>query len=79
MEGFVSKTKDKVEYVRGTALLLRAKGKKTGEVADELGVCMGAVFKWERLYAKLGVKGLRRKRPSGRPPEKKKQAKKIHP
>lgn|SRR5487761_677355 len=79
LEGFVSKTKDKIEYVRGTALLLRAKGRKADEVADELGVCRGAVFKWERIYAKLGVEGLQRKRPTGRPPEKKKQAKKIIP
>ncbi|MCL5069079.1 MAG: helix-turn-helix domain-containing protein, partial [Thaumarchaeota archaeon] len=79
LEGFVSKTKDKIEYVRGTALLLRAKGRKADEVADELGVCRGAVFKWERIYAKLGIDGLQRKRPTGRPPEKKKQAKKLIP
>jgi hypothetical protein len=36
---YVSKTKDKIEYLRGTALLLlRAKGRKADEVADELGV-----------------------------------------
>jgi hypothetical protein len=58
LEGFVSKTKDKTEYIRGTALLLRAKGRKADEVTDELGVCRGAVFKWERLYAKLGIEGL---------------------
>src|SRR5208283_5679058 len=76
---FVGKTKDKIEYIRGTALLLRAKGKKADEVANELGVCMGAVFKWERMYAKNGLEGIRRKHPTGRPPEKKKKAKKIIP
>jgi transposase len=79
LEEFVRKTKDKTEYIRGTALLLRAKGRKADEVADELDVCRGAVFKWERLFTKLGVEGLHRKRPTGRPPEKKRKAKKIIP
>jgi hypothetical protein len=30
-EEFVSKTKDKIEYVRGTAVLFRAKGRKADE------------------------------------------------
>ena len=79
LEEFATQTKDKVEYIRGTALLLRTKGKKADEVADELGVCRGAVFKWERLYTKHGIEGLQRKRPPGRPPEKKSEAKKIIP
>ena len=45
---FVKRTKDKMEYVRASAILMRSKGMKVKQVASSLQVCMGAVFKWER-------------------------------
>jgi transposase len=79
LEEFTRKTKDKLEYIRGRALLLRAGGKKGGEVARELGVSRGSVYEWESRYAKSGIDGLRRKYSTGRPPVKKMKAKKIIP
>lgn len=55
LERFVRETRDKREYTRGTAILMRWRGKKAKEVARELNVCMGAVFKWERLYRRYGL------------------------
>ena len=77
LERFVRTTGDKAEYMRGTALLMRARGKKVKEVARELNVCMGAVFKWSSLYRKLGLQGLLRRRPPGRPPRIKQKVKQL--
>ena len=79
LEEFTSKTKDKLEYIRGRALVMRAGGKKADEVARELGVSRGSVYEWESRYIKCGIDGLRRKYSTGRPPEKKMKAKKIIP
>jgi len=79
LERFVSTTNDKVEYIRGTALLMRAKRRKVKGVAQELHICMGAVFKWTSIYRRSGVDGLKRRHPSGRPPVVKDKAKKIIP
>jgi transposase len=71
LERFVGTTKDKVEYIRGTALLMRGRGKKVKEVSKELGVSMGAVFKWQRMYRKKNnglLDGLKRRKQTGRPP-----------
>ena len=79
LERFVSTTNDKVEYIRGTALLMRAKRRKVKGVAQELHICMGAVFKWTSIYRRSGVDGLKRRHPSGRPPVVKDKAKKLIP
>jgi transposase len=79
LEEFTSKTKDKLEYIRGRALVLRAQGKNGDEVARELGVSRGSVYEWESRYAKSGIDGLRRKYSTGRPPVKKTKAMKIIP
>ena len=76
---FINSTKDKLEYVRAVAILMRAKGKKVREVVDALHVSMSAVFKWESNYRKHGLSGLVRRRPPGRPPRKKGQARKLIP
>jgi transposase len=79
LEKLVRETKDKQEYTRGTAVLMRWRGKTAREVARELNVCMGAVFRWEHAYRKLGVDGLRRRRASGRPAVKKPAARRLIP
>lgn len=79
LEEYTSKTEDKLEYIRGRALVLRAQGKKGDEVAAELGVSRGSVYEWESRYAKSGIDGLRRKYSTGRPPLKKMKAKKLIP
>ena len=49
LEQFAAQTKNKLEYIRGTALVLRVKGRKGDEVADSLGVGRQAVYKWEKM------------------------------
>ena len=39
---------------------------KVKQVASSLQVCMGAGFKWERLYRRNGLDGLRSRKPPGR-------------
>jgi len=80
LERFIRETKDKLEYARGTAILMRWRGKKVKDVAKELNICEGAVFKWERVYRKGGgVDGLSRKKASGRPAYKRPAARKLIP
>lgn len=79
LEKFVRETKDKREYARGTAILMRWRGKTAKEVARELNVCDRAVFKWERVYRRMGVDGLKRRKASGRPAIKKPAAKRLIP
>jgi transposase len=79
LERFVRETRDKAEYARGTAILMRWRGKTVKEVARELNVCMGAVFKWERLYRRKGLDGLRTRKPTGRPATRGKKARELIP
>ena len=79
LDTFVRETKDKQEYARATAILMRWRGKKAKDVARELNVCMGVVFKWERLYRREGIDGLRRRKPTGRPPVAGRKARKVIP
>lgn len=79
IEKFIKETKDKLEYARGTAILMRWRGKKAKDVARELNVCEGAIFKWERVYRKAGVDALRRRKAPGRPAYKKPAARKLIP
>jgi transposase len=76
---FMRTTKEKEEYLRGMALLLRSKGRRVKEVARELGVCEGVIFKWQALFRNYGVEGLRTGKPTGRPPTKGDAAKKLIP
>ncbi|MDG7016378.1 MAG: helix-turn-helix domain-containing protein [Nitrososphaerota archaeon] len=64
---FVKRTRGKMEYARGSAILMRSKGMKVKQVAGSLQVCMGAVFRWERLYRRKGLDALRGRKPTGRP------------
>lgn len=79
LERFVRETRDKGEYARGTALLMRWRGKKAKDVARELNVSMDAVFKWERLFRRHGLDGLRHRKASGRPAVKRPAAKRLIP
>lgn len=54
LERFVRETKDKLEYARGTAIMMRWRGGMVRDVARQLNVCMGAVFRWERLTGGRG-------------------------
>lgn len=76
---FVKRTKDKMEYARASAILMRSKGMSVEQVAGSLQVCMGAVFKWERLYRKGGPDGLVSRKPTGRPPTRGRKAKEMIP
>jgi len=71
--------KDKLEYVRATCLLMRWKGRKVKDVAKELDISMGAVFKWEASFRRTGIEALRTKKPPGRPSIKKREARKHIP
>jgi transposase len=77
---FMRTTNEKEEYQRGMALLLRSKGGRVKDVARELGVCEGVIYKWEALFRNDdGVEGLRSGKPTGRPPTKGEAAKKLIP
>ncbi len=71
--------KDKLEYIRATCLLMRWRGEEAKDVARQLSVSMGAVFKWEHGYRKHGVDALTTKKPPGRPAVKEERAKKLVP
>lgn len=79
LERFIRDSKDKLEYARATAILMRWRGRKVKDVARELNVCMGTVFKWENTYRRCGVDGLRTKAIPGRPAVKRPAAKKLIP
>lgn len=80
LEKFIGETKDKQEYARGTAILMRWRGKKAKDVARELNITTRTVFGWERAYRERGgIEGLRRRKASGRPAYKKPTARKIIP
>ena len=79
LERFVRETKDKGEYARGTGVLMRWRGKKAKDVARELNVSMDAVFKWEWLFRRDGLDGLRHRKAPGRPAVKRPAAKRVIP
>ena len=79
LDRFVRETRDKLEYARGTAIMMRWRGIMVKDVASQLGVCMGVVFKWERLYRRKGVEGLRHRKGSGRPAVKRPAARRLIP
>lgn len=79
LQKFLHNTKDKHEHARALALLMRSEGMTAKKVADTLHVCIDSIFRWSRAYTKQGVDGIRRRKPSGRPPAIKNQARKILP
>jgi transposase len=79
LERLVRDTRDKGEYARGTGVLMRWRGKKAKDVARELNVSIDAVFKWERLFRRHGLDGLRHRKVSGRPAVKRPVAKRLIP
>jgi len=76
---FVKRTKEKMEYARASTILMRSKGMKVKQVASSLQVCMGAVFKWERLYRRNGLDGLRSRKPPCKLARKRPAAKRLIP
>ncbi len=70
---------DKLEYVRATCLLMRWRGRRVKDVARELDISVGAVYKWEASFRKEGIDALRTKKPPGRPSIKKKEARRRIP
>lgn len=79
LDRFIRGTKDKLEYARGTAIVMRWRGVMAKDVTRQLGVCMGVVFKWERLYRQKGIEGLRHRKGSGRPAVKRPAARRLIP
>ena len=79
LDRFVRETKNKLEYTRGTAIMMRWRGVVVKDVARQLNVCMGVVFKWERLYRRKGIEGLRHRKGSGRPAVKRPAARRLIP
>lgn len=79
LESLRRDAKDKLEYVRATCLLMRWKARKAEDVAKELDISMGAVFKWEASFRRHGIDALRTKKPPGRPSVKKREARRLMP
>jgi len=72
---FLTKTQDKGEFRRGTAILMRSRRRKVKEIAKELSVSVDAVERWLRSYRRSGVEGLKSRKKPGRPPKIKDRAK----
>lgn len=65
---FLNGTKDKQEYKRGIAILLRADGKSFGEIKKTVGIARNTAVMWVGNFRKKGIDALRTKPRSGRPP-----------
>lgn len=76
---FANDAKDKCEYRAATGVLLRSDGQSADSVGRKLGVTPKQVFLWCRKFNKKGVEGLKVRKRTGRPPEKKDKAKKVIP
>jgi len=74
LKRLLSVTQDKREYRRALGVLMRAQKKRVIDIARELDVSIDAVERWLRSYRKGGIQGIRARRPSGRPPLKRKLA-----
>jgi transposase len=62
-------TREQMEERRlAAARLLRAKRLSQAEIARELGVSRATVTRWKHQLEDKGIRGLRRRRSSGRPP-----------
>ena len=68
LQHFLHTTKNKFEYTRALAVLMRHEGMTVKKVALTLHVCIDAVFRWNRRYRKNGRVGLKIRKSSGRPP-----------
>jgi transposase len=79
LQNFLKNTNDKFEHVRALAILNRHNGMTAEEAANSLHVTAVAVFNWCKRYREHGIDGIRRKKPSGRPPVVKNKAKEIIP
>ena len=79
LERLTRDAKDKLEYIRATCLLMRWRGEEAKDVAKQLSVSIGAVFKWEHNFRKDGVDALRTRKPPGRPSLKEARAKTLVP
>lgn len=76
---FANEAKDKREYRAATGVLMRSDGQSAESVGRKLGVTPKQVFAWCRKFNRNGVRGLKVRKQTGRPPEKKNKAKKIIP
>ncbi len=79
LEHFLKSTNDKLEHTRALAILNRHTGMTAEQSAKSLHVTTVAVFEWCRRYREDGIDGIRRRKPSGRPPVVKNRAKLIIP
>jgi transposase len=73
---FVTLTRDKGEFRRGTAILMLSgkRRRRVKDVARELNVSVDAVIRWERRYRSQGLDGLKAGEHTGRPPRVKARA-----
>ena len=74
LKKLLSVTQDKKEYRRALGVLMRAQKKRVIDIARQLDVSIDAVERWLRAYRKHSIEGIRSRRPSGRPPKKRKPA-----
>lgn len=74
LKRFLSVTQDKKEYRRALGVLMRAQKKRVIDIARELNVSIDAVERWLKAYRMHGIEGIKARKPSGRPPQKRKPA-----
>jgi len=64
-----SRTAPKREVERATMILLRAEGKSTGQIAQEIHCNQDTVTRWVKRFNGVGLDGLRDRAGRGRPAE----------
>ena len=74
LKRLLSVTQNKKEYRRALGLLMRAQKKRVIDIGGQLDVSIDAVERWLRAYRRHGIQGIRARKPSGRPPQKRKPA-----
>lgn len=67
---FMATTRDKDEYRRAAAVMMRYKRRKVKDITRELGVCIDSVETWVRGYREHGIDGIRSRKRTGRRPKK---------
>lgn len=77
VERFREETKDKDEYRRASAILLKAERKTYKEIAKTVGVIRNTAIVWVRNFRKKGIEALKTHKPGGQIPTLTMKEKKI--
>ena len=79
LQYFLGSVKNPLEYRSALGVKLKSQGLTAKKIAEQLGVTDKQVFVWCKKFKDNGVKGLKVRKPTGKPPVKGNKAKKIIP